>query len=231
MIFIQKMIFDTLQSTNTYAKENLSVIPIPSLIIANHQTDGRGRRGNSFFSPKDTGLYMTLVFEERNNSELLTPLAAVSVCEELEKLGANPKIKWVNDIFIDSKKVCGILTERQIFGGKAYIILGIGINISTTEFPDDLAIAGSININCDKDLLAEKISDTILGYVENHDTSDVIEKYRNRLFIIGKDVFYFKNNIRYYGKVKDINQQCNLIINLPDGNEDILSSGEISIIL
>lgn len=231
MILIQKLIFDTLPSTNTYAKENLSIIPIPSLIIANHQTSGRGRRGNSFFSPKDTGLYMTLVFEEINNSELLTPLAAVSVCEELEKIGANPKIKWVNDIFIDSKKVCGILTERQILGSKTYIILGIGINISTTEFPDDLPIAGSLNINCDKELLAENISDRILGYVENQDTSDIIEKYRNRLFIIGKDIFYLKNNIKYYGNVKDINPQCNLIINLPDGNEDVLSSGEISIIL
>lgn len=174
---------------------------------------------------------MTLVFEEKNNSDLLTPLAAVCVCEELEKLGANPKIKWVNDIFIDSRKICGILTERQILNDKAYIILGIGINISTKEFPEDLAIAGSLNINCDKDLLAENISDKILGYVEKYDVSDIIEKYRCRLFIIGKDVSYFKNNIRYYGKVKDINPQCNLIIKLPDGNEDILSSGEISIIL
>ena len=174
---------------------------------------------------------MTLVFEEKDNSELLTPLAAVSVCEELEKLGANPKIKWVNDIFIDSKKICGILAERHILCGKSFIILGIGINISTTEFPEELKTAGCLGINCNKENLAENISKRILGYIESTDSVDIIKEYRNRMFIIGKDVSYFRNNIEFSGTVKDINSQCNLIITLPDGKEDILSSGEISIIL
>ncbi len=204
---------------------------MPSLIIANEQTAGRGRKGNSFFSPKDTGLYLTLVFEEKENSELLTPLAAVSVCEALENIGIYPKIKWVNDIFIDGKKVCGILTERYIFKDKSYIILGIGINISTVCFPDELNIAGSLNVDCNKDLLAESISEKVLDYVDKPDNNAVINKYRNRLFIIGKEVSYFKNNIKFTGTVKDINSCCNLIITLPDGKEDILSSGEISIIL
>ena len=204
---------------------------MPSLIIANEQTAGRGRRGNSFFSPKDTGLYMTLVFEEKGNSELLTPLSAVAVCETLENIGTNPQIKWVNDVFIGGKKVCGILTERYIYNGKSYIILGIGINISTVDFPKELITAGSLNIDCNKDILAETISQKILDYVNNPDDNAIINKYRSRLFIIGKDVSYFKNNIKYSGTVKDITSLCNLIIVLPDGKEDILSSGEISIIL
>ncbi len=230
MIFIQKLKFETLPSTNTYAKENINNLMLPSLIIADSQTAGRGRRGNSFFSPKNTGLYMTLFFEEKGNSELLTPLAAVAVCKELEKLGANPKIKWVNDIFIDSKKICGILAERQIHNGRFYIILGIGINISTSEFPEELEIAGCLGIDCDKEILAENISKRILGYISAPESVDIINEYRNRLFIIGKEVSYFRNNIKYIGTVKDINSQCNLIITLSDG-EDILSSGEISIIL
>ena len=155
MIIIRKLCFESLPSTNTYAKENIAVLSLPSLIIANEQTAGRGRRGNSFFSPKDTGLYMTIVFEEKGNSELLTPIAAVAVCETLEKAGIDPKIKWVNDIFINGRKVCGILAERCISDGKSYIILGIGINISTCVFPDELKNAGSINIDCDKEKLAD----------------------------------------------------------------------------
>lgn len=228
---IQKLFFETLPSTNTYAKENISELILPTLIIANEQTSGRGRRGNSFFSPKDTGLYMTLVFEEKGNADLLTPAAAVAVCETLTSVGADPKIKWVNDIFISGKKVCGILTERYVADGKAYIILGIGINISTKEFPDELISAGSVNLECNKEKLAFEISERILDYVDKNNDEEIIEKYRSRLFIIEKKVSYFKNNIRYSGTVKDINSHCNLIISHSDGSEEILSSGEISIIL
>ncbi|MBR3779894.1 MAG: biotin--[Clostridia bacterium] len=227
MIFIRKLFFDTLPSTNTYAKENIDNLSLPVLIIANEQTEGRGRRGNSFYSPKDTGLYMTLVFEERGNSELLTPLAAVAVCEVLSSIGADPKIKWVNDIFINGKKVCGILAERTINNSNSYITLGIGLNITTQHFPVELKAAGSININCDKEYIADKISDKILDYYQ--DDSEIINKYRQLLFVIGKEVTYFKNNIEFKGFAADINENCNLIIKLPDGSTDILSSGEISI--
>ncbi len=231
MIIILKLLFDTLPSTNTYAKENIADLSLPSLIIANEQTAGRGRRGNSFFSPKDTGLYMTLAFEEKDSSGLLTPTAAVAVCETLIDIGLDPKIKWVNDIFLNGKKVCGILAERCFSDRKSFIILGIGINISTCVFPDGLKSAGSINIDCNKEKLAEDISARILEYAEKNSDAEIIGKYRSRLFVIGKEVGYFKNNVEYKGIVKDINSQCNLIIKLPDGNEEILSSGEISIII
>lgn len=170
---------------------------------------------------------MTLVFEESGNSELLTPLAAVAVCEVLSSIGADPKIKWVNDIFINGKKVCGILAERILNKGKSYIALGIGLNITTRNFPDDLKTAGCIDINCDKEALADKISEKIFEYYRND--SEIIGKYRSFLFIIGKEVTYRKNNIEHQGTAVDINENCNLIIKLPDGNTDILSSGEISI--
>lgn len=228
---IQKLIFEKLPSTNTYAKDNIADLSLPTLIIANEQTAGRGRRGNSFFSPKDTGLYMTLVFKEKNISNLLTPAAAVSVCNSLSRLGLSPSIKWVNDIFISGKKVCGILTERFKYNENAYIALGIGINITTCNFPEGLDIAGSINTECDKNMLAEEISESILSFVDNPDEAEVINNYRSHLFIIGKKVSYVRNNIEFSGIVIDINEQCNLIIRHPDGKEAILSSGEISIIV
>jgi BirA family biotin operon repressor/biotin-[acetyl-CoA-carboxylase] ligase len=234
MIFILKFIFDTLPSTNTYAKENLSSISIPSLIIANHQTDGRGRRGNSFFSPKGTGLYMTLVFEEKNNSDLLTPLAAVCVCEELEKLGANPKIKWVNDIFIDSRKICGILTERQILNDKAYIILGIGINLSTESFPADLTIkAGSLGAASvtkeAKRALALDLFGRLLTLLESEDTSRAMQIYRERSTVIGRRVSFMQSGAEITATALDVTDLGALVLKLDSGETLELSTGEISI--
>lgn len=219
----------TVASTNTFAKENIVNFDLPALIIAEKQTAGRGRQGKSFFSPEGTGLYMTLVFHSPQNCDLLTPAAAVAVCNTLEAYGIQPKIKWVNDVFIDGLKACGILTECFLSGGKSYIALGIGINLTTSEFPDDLQIAGSVNIVCDKTKLALEISNTILEYVQNQNDGFILEEYQKRLFVIGKKITYSKDNIEYSATVKDINEHCNLIVERTDGFEDILSSGEISI--
>ena len=132
--------FETLPSTNTYAKENAEKILLPALIIADGQTNGRGRRGKSFFSPSGTGLYMTLVFKAPDNCELITCAAAVSVCRELEALGAKPEIKWVNDVFSDGHKVCGILTEMDMFADRIdHVIVGTGVNVNQTMIPEELS--------------------------------------------------------------------------------------------
>ncbi len=224
-----EIILDSIPSTNTYAKENINQLALPALIIANEQTAGRGRRGNSFFSPKDTGLYMTVVFSAPDDCTLLTPSAAVATCGALKNLDVDAKIKWVNDIFVGGRKVCGILAERFLNNGKAYIALGIGINITTEVFPKELTVAGSINISCNKTELANSIAKTILDYSENPCNSLIIEEYRKNLFIIGKDIAYVKNNVEYTAKAVDINEQCNLIVINADGTQNILSSGEISI--
>lgn len=216
----------TVDSTSNYAKSNIGSLNLPSLIVADEQTKGRGRRGNSFFSPKDTGLYMTLVIPFPESCSLITPAAAVAVCVELEKLGIKPGIKWVNDIFANSKKICGILTEIISENGKNYVSVGIGINLTTDDFPEDIPVAGSLGISCDKLLLAKNISKTFLKLT---DTDNIAEEYRRRLFIIGKDITYSKNNVCYCAKAVDINENCNLIVMLPDKTKDVLSSGEISI--
>lgn len=224
--------FDTLPSTSTYARENADKLTLPSLIIANSQTAGRGRRGNSFFSPKKTGLYMTLLFEANGSIPLITPAAAVAVCNVLErKHSISADIKWVNDIFLGGKKVCGILSECFSVGGKTLIAVGIGINLSTEKFPDNLPQAGSLGINCGKTELARDISEFILRYTEKTDEEFILSEYEKRLFIIGKTIAFHENNRQYSAVVKGINKQCNLIVELPDKSVKILSSGEISIIL
>ncbi len=226
---MHEIFLKTVNSTNTYAKENIGSLILPCQITADEQTAGRGRRGNSFFSPKATGLYMTLVFPAPENCELLTPSAAVAVCHVLKNHGIQPQIKWVNDVFTNGRKVCGILTERFLNGQNSYIALGVGINLTTEIFPENLAIAGSVNLECDKTELAREIAREILEYAENPDDNYVIAEYRRFLFVIGRNIIYSKNNVEYSAVVNGINEQCNLIVTRADGTEDILSSGEISI--
>lgn len=221
--------FETLPSTNTYAKENAEKLLLPALIIADGQTNGRGRRGKSFFSPSGTGLYMTLVFKAPDNCELITCAAAVSVCRELEALGAKPEIKWVNDVFSDGHKVCGILTELFGKDDQLFVAVGIGINLTTVSFPEELSAAGSLNIDCEKSELAEKTAERLLGYIKNSNDGNIIRDYKKRLFVLGRQITYTKNGEEFSAKAIDINDSCNLIVERSDGIIDTLSSGEISI--
>lgn len=217
----------SIPSTNSFAKENVGDLKLPALIIADEQTRGRGRNGKSFYSPRGTGLYATLVFEPDNRTGLLTCRAASAACEALEALGAKPKIKWVNDVLIDGRKVCGILAEKFFVGLRPYVCVGFGINLTVRAFPRDLANAGSVGTDCDKTRLALKISTSILEYAENPD-ADVVGEYRKRL-ILGKEITYVKNGLAIDGRAVDIDEACRLIIELPDGRREKISSGETTI--
>lgn len=173
---------------------------------------------------------MTLLFEPEEMNPLFTPAAAVAVCKVIESnFGISPQIKWVNDIFLNGKKVCGILCETFIADGKRLVSVGIGINLTTRCFPESLPNASSLGIECDKTLLAEQISEAFLGLCESDNMNFVLEEYEKRLFIIGKTIGFTENGISYSATVKGINDMCNLVVEPPDNSEKILSSGEISI--
>ena len=137
--------YDEIDSTNLEAKryaasnsEPLQEIPV---FIAKSQTGGRGRLGRSFFSPEETGLYMSILLPINENlieTDLITPAAGVAVCRTIEELSTEtPKIKWVNDVYINKKKVCGILAEGIIdskLGKISKVVLGIGINLFEPKY-------------------------------------------------------------------------------------------------
>lgn len=225
-----KLHFDIIDSTNTYARQNASRLAAPCLITADSQTCGRGRRGKSFFSPQGTGLYMTLLLTPSAPLPLMTPAAALAVCEALESFGA-PRlgIKWVNDVFLGSKKICGILCEHFFDGGTEYISAGIGINLTTADFPDELTAAGSVSLDIPRDTLAEAIAARLLEYAAAPDDAAIAAAYEKRLFFLGKEITYSRNNEQFTAVAKGVNSDCNLIVTRPDGCEEILSSGEISI--
>ena len=160
-------IFDELDSTNNYLKKLGSQGEKETqLVIAQSQTSGRGRMGRTFYSPDGTGIYFSLLLHPKfsaKKSLFLTVMAAVSVAETVMKYNSNDvKIKWVNDIYIDGKKVCGILTECSINADKKldFAVVGIGINVVAPEngFPDEVKnIATAVFPGNTQDYIKEKI--------------------------------------------------------------------------
>ena len=144
----------SLPSTNTALKAMAADgAPEGTVLIAGEQTAGRGRMGRSFYSPPDSGLYLSLLLRPDMSAveaTRLTACAAVAVAETIEALsGREAQIKWVNDILVDGRKVCGILTEASVDcenGMMRHVIIGIGVNthVPKTDFPEELrSIAGA----------------------------------------------------------------------------------------
>ncbi len=222
---IPVIFYDMTDSTNLRAREYIkSHRPDRAVIVANGQSAGRGRLGREFYSPLNTGIYMTYIL--RASGELcdavrITTAAAVAVAEAI---GNDARIKWVNDIYVGGKKVCGILTEAVKQDADLYIIIGIGINVTTEVFPDDIkSRAGSIG-NRDKSELVADICDRLFDV----ETADYIDCYRERLLWCGQEIVYIENNDSIPATLVDVDDDGGLIVS-DNGNKKTLRSGEITI--
>lgn len=216
-------VFDSIDSTNSYAKTLKA--DGAHLVAADTQTGGRGRVGKSFYSPKGTGIYMSLSIKTPSSAEYITVAAAVATVRVLSRLGANSVgIKWVNDIFLNGRKICGILCERTAEN----VIIGIGINLTTADFPDDIAdVAGALGIGCDRNRLIAEITAELFS-VTAMKPELIIDEYKQNLFILGREIEYVKDGISHTAVAVDINRTGNLVVE-SDGKIEILSSGEISL--
>lgn len=136
-------VVSSLPSTNTYLKDHHDELDSGTVILTSHQTAGRGRSGRSFHSPAGDGLYFSFLYKGLiPNPAWVTLAAGVAVTRVLEARGLDPAIKWVNDIYIDDRKVCGILTEGELeleSGQMKYLVVGIGLNVNNPDFPPELA--------------------------------------------------------------------------------------------
>ena len=230
---IEVIFYPSIDSTNTEAKRLLaSKKAAPFLVIANEQTGGRGRQGKSFYSPKDTGIYMSLVLPlKAENTTLITAAAAVAVCQAIESLSdKSPEIKWVNDVYIGNKKVCGILCETVFDGSElSPVIIGIGLNVSTSSFPKELEIAGSLNADIERETLISEIAKRLIALCEKE--ADFLNYYRNHSCVIGKEITYIKNGVFVFASAIDIDESGALIVKNETGELTALSGGEISVLL
>lgn len=241
----QKMnieIFPELDSTNNYLKKISSKGEKENkLVIALSQTGGRGRMGRSFYSPNATGIYFSLLLHPEFSTEksfFLTVMAAVSVAETVMKYNKNDvKIKWVNDIYIDGKKVCGILTEGAINSDKKldYAVVGIGINVVAPEngFPDDIKdIATSIFPGNKEEYIKEKIVTDVINRffsMYNSDDKDYIRRYKEYSYLTGKEINIISGETTRPATVIDITDDCHLLVKNENGEIEEISSGDVSV--
>ena len=237
-------IFKSLESTNTTAKEMaVAGAAHGTIVISDCQIMGRGRNSRHFFSPSG-GLYMSIILRPAElcleNPTAVTAFAAVAVCEAIESISEKaPKIKWVNDIFMDGKKVCGILTEAVTdfeSGGIDWIVLGIGINVytRTEDFPDDLqSIATSLfpeeKMPGVRNKLSAEIINRILGLETSPNETEIFEKYKKRLMMLGKEITVIQNQMEFRATAIDVDSAGHLIVKNENGEIIPLFSGEIRI--
>ncbi len=239
---IKLRVLEKTTSTNTLVRECANENDEGLVIIAGEQTMGRGRMGRSFFSPGDSGVYMSLLLKPQIKPEdaiRITTAAAVSVCRALKVLGVkDSKIKWVNDIFVENKKVCGILTESSFNtqnGMLDFAVLGVGINIYESEdgFPEEIKnIAGAVFKERKNNLRNKFVAaflNEFFSFYKKLSLNLHLEEYKEKNFVLGKEVLVIQGEKTETAKAIDIDDNCNLVVELTDGSIKKLYSGEISV--
>ncbi|MBQ8961507.1 MAG: biotin--[Ruminococcus sp.] len=237
-------VHDEIGSTNTAAKELAGQgAPHGTTVVADRQTAGRGRMGRSFVSPSGTGIYMSIVIRPEFGIELapmMTSAAACAVAKAVERLSGSPtQIKWVNDVYMAGRKICGILTEAS-FGLEAktldYAVIGIGINVRSvkTTLDEELrAVATSVEDACGARLDRSRLCGEVLCQLERYlgmiENGGFLADYRRRELLTGNRITANVGARPIEGEAIGIDDSANLIVRLDSGEEVHLSSGEASL--
>lgn len=232
------IILDEISSTNTFSKS--LEIKENTVVIANYQSEGRGRLGRNFVSNKDKGIYMSIVLNDlKNLSDLtrITCLMAVITSTVIDELtGLKTNIKWVNDIYLNDKKLCGILVEAISKNNEfSKIIIGIGINVYKQEFPTDLQDKVISLENITKKIPSRnKIITAILNKLDKelvtYNNNNFMKEYKKRSNLINRLILVKENDLFYQAKVLDINEDGSITIE-KEGNKKVLYSGTIERII
>lgn len=236
--------FDTIDSTNTKAQELAEKgYPSGTLVVADKQESGKGRRGRSWVSPSGTGIFMTLMIKpdiNPNNASMLTLVAALAVAKAITSVtGEEAMIKWPNDIVVNSKKVCGILTEMNAqFDYINHIVVGIGINVHNESFPEEISqMASSLMIEAGGKRFhrAQIIAETMSYFEQYYDTflktqdlSALVREYDELLVNRNKSVRVLDPKEPFDGKAMGITPKGELIVDTWESRK-LVSSGEVSV--
>lgn len=233
-------------STNTLMKQSYAGEAGGFTLIAEQQTAGRGRLGRTFVSPPGGGLYLSVLLRPAlplGEISLLTTAAAVAVCRAVRvTCGFLPQIKWVNDVLMDGRKLCGILTEAAIEGETGaidYVVVGIGVNLKLDRaaLPDEVAaVAGALadftaappRRAVFAAALLDALEDTV-GLLTGGQRAMLLAEYRSLLCCIGRTVRVIAPAETYEAICTGLDDDGHLLVARPDGRTEVLSSGEISI--
>lgn len=240
---LQVTVLEETESTNSALKALARAgAPAGTVLVARRQTGGRGRTGKRFFSPEG-GLYLSLLLRpdvSAVKASHLTAAAAVAVCRTLEKHGVfDPKIKWVNDIFLRDRKICGILAESALNpdGSPAWVMLGVGLNLvpPVRGWPAELKmLAGSVFDTVTPALWEAICADLLTGLwklCSQPEDPAVLAEYRARNLVPGRTVTVLRDNFPRQAEALYIDDHYRLAVRFMDGSMTLLDSGEVSLIL
>ncbi|EHJ51915.1 bifunctional biotin--[acetyl-CoA-carboxylase] ligase/biotin operon repressor BirA [Streptococcus macacae] len=210
--------------------------PSPALYLAPCQTAARGRFSRPFFTPESGGIYMSLHLQPQLPFKQLpsyTLMAATSVVKAISRLtGIEAEIKWVNDIYLDGKKVAGILTEAMSSvetGLITDVIIGMGINFHVTDFPEELQSKASSIFSGKPTITRNQLISEIWNIFFRTPKDDLIKVYKEKSLVLNRQVTFVENDQVYKGIAADITDTGQLIVQLENGQEKVLNSGEISL--
>ncbi|MBR2907115.1 MAG: biotin--[Clostridia bacterium] len=235
-------VYPTLESTNLTARALAEAgAPSGTVVFADAQTRGRGRLGRSFYSPAGSSIYMTLLLRPRflpEEASSVTTFAAVAVARAIERVtGLHASLKWVNDVWIGNRKVCGILAESALSPagtGLSYVLLGIGINVNRDGFPEELSgIATSLLLECGRTVDRSRLAAVLLSELSPLLSGDAprgyMDEYRARNLVLGREITVVTGDRSYVAVGKRIEENGNLTVICSDGCEKSICAGEVSI--
>ena len=231
--------FEEIGSTNTEIKRYYAAKEIPNapcVFVAKSQNAGRGRLGRSFKSP-DAGIYASILLPGEMDGAILTAYVAVMAAEAIEEItGVTIDIKWVNDLYLSSRKLAGILCEGIINAESGKLeasVIGIGINVLKTVFPEEIAdIAISLEDATGKAFsraeIVARVAFKMISELPMRSTCELIEKYKSKSNLLGKKVKVTRGNESFFARAVDINEKAELIVETDTGDLIALNSGEVS---
>ncbi|ABY92357.1 biotin--[acetyl-CoA-carboxylase] ligase [Thermoanaerobacter sp. X514] len=237
--YIHKLVID---STNNFAKEMASKVPDGTVIIAEEQIAGRGRLGRSWISQKGCGIWMSIILKpniQPQEALNLTQVAAISVVKAIEEVfHVESKIKWPNDIILNNKKVCGILTEMSSEIDKInYVIIGIGVNVNCDNFPEELkGKATSLYLETNSKVDRKKLTASILNNLEFYYNAYLQKGFEyigpiciEKSITIGRQIKVIANEGEIEGKAVTIDNNGSLVVETKEGKRLSIMSGDVSV--
>jgi BirA family biotin operon repressor/biotin-[acetyl-CoA-carboxylase] ligase len=236
--------FDSIDSTNKYGKKiALEGEKEGTVIISEEQKAGKGRRGRNWVSPPREGIWMSIILRPNTapeNASMITLVAGLAVCKAIREITSlEAMIKWPNDIVINGKKICGLLTEMNSeIDFINFVIVGIGINVNISKFPSELKeIATSLllegNSPYNRKIIVKRtlelFEDYYNTYLETEDLTNIIDEYNDYCININRKVEVISKKENILGTVKNVTKKGELIVTNSNGDDMIVTSGEVSV--
>lgn len=214
-----------------------------TVVVADAQTAGKGRRGRAWESPAGQNIYMSILLRPNcvpDRAPMLTLIMAYSVAKVIRQLGfSDVQIKWPNDLVMSGKKICGILTEMQLNDTDIdYVVVGVGINVNTSEFPEELKeTATSLYLQSGRVIDRQMMVESIVEFFEKEyrqflmtqDLSFLSKEYNDMLINVGRQVRVLEPGKEYTAYARGINSEGELLVRTAEGDEKHVYAGEVSV--